>query len=464
MSNQFEGTVESLMGYRCPQWFQDAKFGIYVHWGVYSVPSHGEWYPRMMYEEGSETYNHHLKHWGHPSKFGYKDFIPMWKAEKFDPERIVGLFKDAGAKYFTPCAIHHDNFDLWDSKHHAYNSVRMGPKKDITGLWRDATLAAGLRWGVTTHLARTYSWLNTNKGRDRKGPYKGVPYDGTDPAWSEFYLEQHTDTDRRHPHNPPESWRQNWLARMKDLIDNYRPDHLYFDGAIPFQGDDCGRTGLELLAHYYNRNAKWHDGDCEAVMCIKKIFDHGYVFDGIATLDMERSRAGDILLQPWQTDTSIGPWGYREGATYRPTVELIHELIDIVAKNGNVLLNVPPLADGTLDAETEAILAAFGKWLTLNGEAIYATRPWVRPTEGDVRFTTKGDTLYATVLKWPEGAPTLTLESLGTIENVGKVMDVTMLGHDGPIQWVQDEQSLSVALPRTPPCEYAGVLKVELKK
>jgi len=456
----FEPTVESLMNYRCGDWFRDAKFGIYVHWGPYSVPERGEWYARRLYMEGTDQYDHHVKTWGHPSKFGYKDFIPMWQAENWDPERLVGLFKRAGARYFTPCAVHHDNFDLWNSAHHRFNSVNMGPKMDITGMWREATLAAGLRFGVTTHLARSYSWLNTSKGADKHGPLRGVSYDGADPAWQDLYFEDHADTDRRHPHNPPESWRRQWLARMTDLIDNYHPDHLYFDGAVPFQGDDRARTGMELLAHYYNHSAATHGGQADCVMCIKKINDHGYFFDGVATLDIERGKSGDILLQPWQTDTSIGPWGYRAGAEYRGVTEIVHELVDIVSKNGNLLLNVPPKADGTLDAATEAILESIGRWLDVNGEAIYETRPWKLIRDSDVRYTRKGDVLYAITPAWPQDGAELVIEALGANENVGAVGAVSLLGHDGELTWRQTERALHVALGPHRPCDHAWAMRI----
>ena len=250
----FEGTLESLSAYRCPEWFRDAKFGMYVHWGVYSVAGRGAWFPRMMYQEENKHYWHFLRTYGHPSKTGYKDFIEKWKAENFDPHHVVGLFKAAGARYFCPCAVHHDNFDLWDSKHHRYNSVNMGPRKDITAMWREATLAQGLHFGVTTHLARAYSWFNTNKRCDLTGPYRGVPYDGADPEYAEFYFGPHDDYSHRHPQNPPEIWRRNWSMRIKDLIDNYHPEHLYFDGAVPFLGDDQARTGLDVIAHFYNHS------------------------------------------------------------------------------------------------------------------------------------------------------------------------------------------------------------------
>ena len=235
---KFEGTIQSLQQYKCPEWFRDAKLGIYLHWGAYSVPEMGEWYARNLYLENRPEYKHHVETYGHPSEFGYKDFIPMWKAEKFDPDKLVGLFKEAGAKYFTPCAVHHDNFDLWDSKYHEWNSVKMGPKKDLIGMWREATLKHGLRFGVTTHLSRSYSWLNTSKLADTKGPKKGVPYDGNDKKYQGLYHEKHDDIHPRAPYNAPAEWRELWAKRVKDLIDNYHPDHLYFDCAVPFRGDD----------------------------------------------------------------------------------------------------------------------------------------------------------------------------------------------------------------------------------
>ena len=458
----FKPTVESLMNYRCPDWFRDAKFGIYLHWGAYSVAERGEWYARRLYMPGTEDYAHHVKTYGHPSKFGYKDFVPMWTAERFDPERLVDLFKRAGAKYFTPCAVHHDNFDLWNSTHHRWNSVNMGPKIDITGMWRQAALAAGLRFGVTTHLARAYSWFNVNKGPDKSGPLKGVPYDGADPACSDFYFEQHDDTNRHQPHNPPEHWRKHWQARIKDLIDNYQPDHLYFDGAIPFLGDDRAATGMELLAYYYNHSVAAHDGRQECVMCIKKVNDHGYFFDAVATLDIERGRSASALLQPWQTDTSIGPWGYRAGAEYRNVTEIVGELVDIVAKNGNLLLNVPPRADGTLDRATEDILEDIGRWLDVNGEAIYQSRPWHIPGDGDVRFTQKGNMLYAIALAWPSDAGQLVIGALGTDENVGKVEGVSLLGCNTPITWQQNDRALTISLPTECPCDHAWSFRITI--
>jgi alpha-L-fucosidase len=451
----FEPTIESLQGYQCPQWFRDAKFGIYVHWGVYSVIERGEWYPRRMYMEGSPEYEHHVETYGHPSQFGYKDFVPMWTAERFDPGRLVDLFERAGARYFCPCAVHHDNFDLWNSRHHRWNSVEMGPKVDVTGLWREAALQHGLRFGVTTHLARSYSWFNVNKGADSEGPLAGVPYDGNDPRYRDFYHEPHPDTDRRHPLNPPEHWRKAWAARIRDLIDHYRPDHLYFDGALPFQGDDGYRTGMEVVAHYYNQSAS-RNGTQQCVMCLKNVPDHGLYVEGIATLDLERRQAEASLAEPWQTDTSIGPWGYDVRRPYRPVGEIVRELVDIVSKNGNMLLNVPPRADGTLDEATERILEDMGRWMDVNGEAIYGTRPWHVSGEGDLRFTHKGNMLYAVALGWPEGE--LKIESLGD----RRVAAVSLLGSEQPLSWALDERGLILQAPLQKPCEHAYAFRIVL--
>ena len=435
-----------------------------MHWGVYSVPEQGEWYARKMYQEGSAQYKHHLLNYGHPSKFGYKDLVPLWKAESFDPNSLLALFKKAGARYFCPCATHHDNFDLWDSQHNRWNAVNMGPKRDIIGEFRAATLEHNLRFGVTTHLERSWSWLQVNKRSDKKGPLAGVPYDGNIKAFQDFYLKPDPagDDNQAHPRNAPPEWRKHWKLRIQDLIEKYRPDHLYVDGGVPFYGDDQGQTGLELIAHYYNFNAKLHGGRNEGVMCVKNWLDRhpggewGYFWEGIATQDFERGKAKKIFELPWQTDDSIGPWGYQKNAKYQSVTQLVHKLVDIVSKNGNLLLNVPPRADGTLDERTIAILEGIGRWLSINGEAIYGTRPYKVFGEGDsIRFTTKGKTLYAILLNWP--GETVKIDSLAG----HSVLRVSLVGLEETLDHEMTEDSLVVSVPSKKRIQHAWVLRIE---
>ncbi len=478
----FEPTIESLKQYQCPEWFRDAKFGIYMHWGAYSVAEQGEWYARRLYVEDRPEYAHHLKTYGHPSEFGYKDFIPMWKAENFDPDKLVALFKKAGAKYFTPCAVHHDNFDLWNSKHHKWNAVNMGPKKDLIGMWRDATLKAGLRFGVTTHLSRSYSWLNTANGADSEGPMKGVPYDGAQGEGEGLYPPKHDDTHTRAPFNAPKAWKDLWANRLKDLIDNYNPDLLYFDCAVPFRGDDEGKTGMDVISHLYNHNTEIHNGKNEAVMTIKDRPWQGLYADGIATLDFERGKASHILSEPWQTDDSMGPWGYNVNRPYTTSATLIDKLIDIVSKNGNMLLNVPIKADGTLDETATSILEDMGEWLAVNGEGIYGTRPWYTFGEGptthmphftkkspygkkDIRFTKKGNYLYAFVLDWPGDNTEILIEKITKLNTrVGEIKSIELLGYDGEIKWKAGPDGLVINTPDQKPNDFAYTFKIELKE
>ncbi|WP_111706195.1 alpha-L-fucosidase [Lutibacter citreus] len=464
---KFIGTLESLKQYECPKWFQDAKFGIYVHWGVYSVMERDAWYARYMYWEGTDDYKYHLKNYGHPSEFGYKDFIPMWKGENFNPDELVALFKESGAKYVTPCAVHHDNFDLWNSKYHKWNSVNMGPEKDIIGLWKEAITKVGLRFGVTTHLARSYFWMNSSNGSDTQGPMKGVPYDALKGEGMGLYPTNDGQTTML---NPPETasreWRTSWFKRLKQLIDDYEPDHLYFDGAIPFNGDDSYQTGLNLLAHYYNTRP-------EGVL-FHKNRPSGLFNLEIASEDRERSKSNTIEEKPWQTDDSIGPWGYKKGATYMTPGMVVDKIIDIVSKNGNMLLNVPIRADGTLDDETISILKNVGKWFKINREAIYATRPWIVAGEGssvigrhdkkspytsqDIRFVKKGSTVYAFVMDWPKNDKTVTIKSLN-VKN-GIIKNIELIGYKKAMKWIQNNEELQIIFPKNKIGHYAHTLKI----
>ncbi len=477
----FDATVESLQQYQTPEWFRDAKLGIYMHWGAYSVAERGEWYARKLYIEGTKEYKHHLETYGHPSEFGYKDFIPLWKAENWDPMALVGLFKEAGAKYFSPAAVHHDNFDLWDSKHHEWNSVNMGPKRDITGEWKKATEHHGLRFGVTTHLSRAYSWLNVANQSDTKGPKAGVPYDGDNEAYDGFYFPKHDDTHKRAPENAPKWWRDQWAARMKDLIEKYDPDHFYFDCAVPFRGDDAGQTGMDVISYLYNNSLKTNGGKLEAVMATKARPWQGLHADGMTTLDYERGKASHILPEPWQTDDSIGPWGYNTEWPhgYMDANMVIDKMLDIVSKNGNMLLNVPIKADGTLDEKTTEVLKGMGVWMKANGEGIYGSRPWYIFGEGhtnevphkatrspfkkgDIRFTKKDGFVYAYVLAWPGANKVVTIENITTTNyRLSAVKNVSMLGFDGDVTWKQAGDGLQITMPSKKVGDHAFGFKIE---
>jgi alpha-L-fucosidase len=477
---KFESTVESLQQYTCPEWFRDAKFGVWAHWGPQGVPMMGDWYARNMYVEGHPNYLHHCRVYGHPSKFGYKDLVKLWKAENFDPDSLMKIYKNAGAKYFVACGAHHDNFDCWDSKHHPWNSVKVGPKKDIVGMFAKSARAAGLRFGVTDHLERSWSWFNTNKGADKTGPYAGVPYDGNTPGFEDFYFEPHSEASACYPQTAPEAWMRQWQARMEDLIDQYNPDLFYTDGAIPF-----GKIGLELMTHFYNRNIERHGG-LEAVYALKDdkhlaaFGYHGKYWDGIGVLDVERGVVDGIQDKPWQTDTCIGQWYYKTQAVYKQPDEIIPMLIDIVSKNGNLLLNLPVRPDGTLDAEAKWIAAEIGKWMSVNGEAIYETRPHEVFGEGptqlgaglfaekdkavftseDFRFTRKGNIIYAFIMYWPIDRE-LKITELGEGHGPKTISNVELIGSTETPSWGRRTYGLLVTLPPNPPCDYVCVLKIE---
>lgn len=479
----FQPTWESLQQYHCPQWFQDAKFGIWAHWGPQAVPEAGDWYARNMYIEGSDQYKYHLENYGHPSKYGFKDIIQLWKAEKFDPEGLIQLYKQAGARYFTAMAVHHDNFDCWNSTHHRWNAVQFGPQRDIVGAWRDAALKHGLRFGVTEHLERSWSWFNTNKGSDKQGPLAGVPYDGADPAYADLYFEAHDDSSYAFPRSAPKSWQMQWLARIQDLIEQYHPDLLYTDGAVPF-----GEVGRQMLASFYNHNIQQHSGSLEAVYNLKDMREydrkngtfHGEFMPGIGVLDMERGVVDGIQPDPWQTDTCIGGWFYNKFIEYKSAETVIHMLIDIVSKNGNLLLNFPLKPDGTLDEKSQEVVKGITTWMQVNHEAIYATRPWQEFGEGptqssgglfnedkivytpsDYRYTRKDEALYVFALGQPQEQAVVKL--LGSTSELwpGEIHSVEMLGSQAALEWERRPGALVISLPEQKPCAYAQVFKIQ---
>ena len=450
---KYQPTWDSLKQWRMPDWFRDAKFGIWAHWSAQCVPEQGDWYGRRMYIQGEPQYEHHLKTYGHPSKVGFMEIENRWKAERWQPDQLMDLYARAGAKYFYALACHHDNLDCFDSTYHAWNTTRVGPHKDIVGTWAKVVRARGLRFGVSNHTAHAWHWWQPAYGYDPEGPLAGVRYDaytltradgkgkwwdGLDPQ--ELYtgrnmimpdgIQTIAAADRWHdahdgvwtetaPPNNPEFVR-NWFLRAKDLVDKYKPDMLYLDDReLPL-----GQAGLDLVAHYYNADMQWNNGREEAVVAAKEYTPEHL---GATMLDIERGRAQGILEAPWQTDTCIGDWHYRRSLfdehSYKRPTAVAHTLIDIVSKNGNLMLSIPLRGDGTIDEEEHAFLEEFGRWMALNGEAIYGTRPFTvfgegppdiqdahsfgeshaRPyTSQDIRFTRKGDQLYFFALGWPQ--------------------------------------------------------------
>ncbi len=469
VNGPYEATWESLQRYVCPDWYRDAKLGIWSHWGPQSVPMFGDWYARNMYLEGSDQYRYHWRTYGHPSQFGYKDVLARWHAEHFDPEALMDLYWAAGARYFTAQAAHHDHFHNWNSRHHRWNSVAMGPKKDIVGLFERAARERGLPFGVTEHLGAAFSWSRPNKGADTEGPYAGQAYDGADPAFEDLYLPNHAETpDTWYTANP--WWHERWLQYMEDLIDTYHPDLLYSDGGVPF-----GPVGLKAIAHLYNASAKRHQGVNQAVYTQK---DRDPSVYQVGVLDIERSQLPGIQPHVWQTDTCVGHWFYDVRARYKTAKQVAEILVDVVSKNGNLLLNIPQRPDGTLDEECLDILHRMARWTAVNGDAIYGTRPWTVAAEGpstvvvdhfkedpvgwtveDFRFTQKGQAVYAFLMKWPEGGRTV-VRSLG--RTAGRVVQVEMLGVADPLPFEQDDRGLALTLPPDRPTEYTQCLKVTL--
>ncbi len=460
----FEPTWESLRTFQCPQWFQDAKFGVWSHWGPQSVPMYGDWYARHMYVEGSDQYRYHVRKYGHPSRVGWKDMVQLWKAESFDPEGLMEQFVAAGAKYFVAQAAHHDNFHNWNSTRHRWNAVNMGPHKDIVGAWQQAAKKFGLPFGLSEHIGATFSWYKPNKGADQTGPYAGVPYDGNDPAYEDLYLPNQTASNwdiEWYTSNP--WWHAKWYSFAKEIIDQYQPDLLYSDGGVPF-----GEYGLNIISHLYNTSAQFHGGVNQAVYTQK---DRNAEVYTVGVLDIERSQLPGISPRIWQTDTSVGDWFYNVRDVYKTPRHVADMLIDIVSKNGNLLLNIPQKPDGTLDDECTYLLQALGVWLRINGEGIYGTRPWTVFGEGssqvfikhfqedavpwtieDFRFTQKDRQVYAFQMKWPEGGKTV-IRSLGRGQ-APEVRSVTVLGHEGPVRFEQTGRGLAIDLPEQKPCEF----------
>ena len=499
---QFQPNWNSLKQYQCPEWFRDAKFGIWAHWSAQCVPEQGDWYARQMYQEGSGDYNFHVANYGHPSKVGFKDINHLWHAENWNPEKLIGLYKAAGAKYFMALAQHHDNFDCWNSRHQPWNSVAIGPKKDIVGIWAKYARAAGMRFGVSCHGSRSWNWFEPAQSADTKGPLAGVPYDGKltkadgkglwweglDPQ--DLYAQNHAPmgdyynywTTADPARLPSPVYREKFYNRIVDLIDNYQPDLLYFDDQVLPLYEVDPSLGLRITAHHYNAVARRNGGQQQAVLNGKGLNDEQ---QQCLIQDYERGQSDVIRPHPWQTDTCIGNWHYQrsiyENHGYKTPDQVVKMLVDIVSKNGNLMLNIPVRGDGTIDEDEEKFLEGMAAWMKVNGEAIFATRPWKLSGEGpvkagggafnenarpftarDFRFTTKGNVLYATALGWPEdGQMTVRTLAANAPGLVGKVRKVSLLGNAQKLTWTQTADGLVVTLPAHKPCDHAYALKIE---
>ncbi len=496
-------------GYRRPEWFRDAKLGLWAHWGAQCVPEQGDWYARRMYLQGDSAYEHHLKTYGHPSKVGFMQMYHRWTAAKWEPEALVARFKQAGARYFVSMANHHDNFDHYDSRYHSWNSLRVGPKRDIVGTWEKAARAAGMRFGVSNHSAHAWHFYQPAYSYDAEGPMAGVRYDaftlrkaagkgqwweGLDPQ--ELYTgpsivapdgiattKAMLDWQGRNTGHWPEDipWQnpgfaKRWLLRQNDLVDKYRPDLVYFDDTrLPFN-----QLGLDAVAHYYNKALDWH-GSTDVVVNAKLLFPWQKTF---LTEDVERGFSETLRPEPWQTCTCIGAWHYDrsiyENKAYKTPEDIVQRLCDIVSKNGNLLLSIPQRGDGTIDSEEEKFLDGLTAWMAVNGGAIHGTRPWrifgegpTRRSEGvqnegsakpftaqDIRFTVdrKAGVLNAFVLDWPE--ETVRIASLGKDALPGAtIVRVELIG-GGALAFRHESGALSVEVPKRGPTRFVPAIRI----
>lgn len=498
-NGKFEPTWQSLQQYKVPEWYRNAKFGIWAHWGPQCQPEMSDWYGRGMYEENGWQYKSHLAKYGHPSKFGFKDVINEWKAENWNPEKLVALYKRAGAQYFFAMANHHDNVDMWDSKYQEWNTTRVGPKKNILDGWAKAAKKYKLPLGLSVHASHAWMWYETAQKADTSGQYKGIPYDGNltkadgkgtwwdglDPQ--ELYAQNHPlSTGYGWEWNngcsiPSQEYCDKFYNRTMDLINKYNPDLIYFDDTeLPLY--PISDAGLKLAAHYYNHNMATHKGKLEAVLFGKILNDEE---KKCMVWDVERGALDKLQPLPWQKCTCIGDWHYNRGRYtnnyYVSAKEVILMLVDIVSKNGNLLLNIPVRGDGTIDDKEISILEGIAKWMDINKESIFDTRPWkifgegpaadsanplnhagfnegkIKFTEKDIRFAQKKNIVYATVMGKPTGE--IFMKALG----VKKIKQIKLLGSNEPIKWKQSTNGLVIKNPNKIPDEIAAVFKIILE-
>ena len=466
-SGPFTNDWPSLQTYQVPAWYEDAKFGIFVHWGAYSVPAFDtEWYARNMYQEGTPAYEHHRKTYGPQSEFGYKDFIPLFTAENFDPDNWAALFKQAGAQFVVPVAEHHDGFAMYETARTRWNAVAMGPKRDVIGELAAAVRRQSLVFGLSSHRAEHWWFMNGGWQFDS---------DVRDPANADLYGPAAAQEARPH-----EQFLEDWLLRTVELVDRYRPQLVWFDWWIEQPAFEVYRR--EFAAYYYNKAAQWDRG----VVINYKLDAYP---PGAAVFDIERGHLGDVRTAVWQNDTSVGrtAWSWIDAHQYKTLPELVGELVDVVAKNGVLLLNIGPKPDGTIAPVERELLAGMGRWLGVNGEAIFGTRPWrvagegpTRLAEGsftdaspmeftaaDIRFTRRaaaaGDDLYAIALGWPDDS-VLRVRAWGSGSGLlgCEIRSVDVVGHIGAVEYEQTSDALMIVLPAVRPSEYGVAVKLSL--
>lgn len=472
---EFEPNWESLSKHReAPDWFRDAKLGIYFHWGVYSVPAFGsEWYPRNMHFKQNREYKHHVEKYGHPSEFGYHDFVPMFTAENFDAEEWADLFVKAGARFAGPVAEHHDGFSMWDSEVTPWNAADKGPKQDITGKLKKAFDEKGLKLITTFHHARNLQRYKGKKDEERFSLSHYPLFDNMPPTWDDPELNY------LYGNIPEEKWLQEvWFGKLKEVIDKYQPDIMWFDSWLDEIPEDYRQ---KFCAYYLNQAEKWG----KEVVIVRKQDDLPLE---VSVDDLEKSRKNELDEKVWMTDETVstGSWCYTADLQIKPSKDVLHVLIDIVSKNGVLLLNISPKADGTIPGDQREVLAKMGEWLDKYGEAIYETRPWYTFGEGptkepeghfsnhreflkikysakDVRYTTNGNTIYATVLGWPGNNENMLLKSFtaGEWKNQKKIKSVSLLGYDGKIDYSLTDSGLLLSTPGNPTDEMAVVFKIE---
>ena len=458
----FAPTWDSVKeNYKTPAWFQDAKFGLFMHWGVYSVPAyHNEWYEKHMY---AAFVAWHAEHFGPQEKFGYKDFIPRFTCEKFNADEWADLFQKSGAKYVVPTAEHHDNFAMWDSDVTPINAKKMGPKRDLIGELSVAVRKKGLKFGVSNHGIENFTFINPTAELDAR--LKAAHADLYDPNWAEFYhVADRSDA-------ATQKFLTDWVNRNLELIDKYQPDMLWFDNGVNHRYYDPLK--LTVAAYYYNRAKNWGKEVSISTKGAAYAPSNNDSQQVGSIIDFEkigaRSPAG-IRPGPWQVDDPIGStWGYTSDMKVQGANSIVHKLADTASRNGNLLLNLSPKSDGTIPDEQKKTLLAIGAWLEINGDAIYGTHNWTKFSEGNDarggggrelswRFTVKGDALYAIALSWPTNETVIT--SLSTTNVAEKITGVELLGHKGALEFSQDETGLKIKLPADKPCDFAYAFKI----